>query len=117
MDRSGVGLIASNANNLDMDHKASRQPSRGWSTLLNDSLDDCEGLFVAPENEAEDASHDIAMLLQQLPDRQRLPIQYVKVDGGSVADTAKRTGMSESSVKIGIHRGPKALAASIRTLE
>jgi RNA polymerase sigma-70 factor (ECF subfamily) len=46
-----------------------------------------------------------------------LPIQYVKVEGGSVADTAKRTGMSESSVKIGIHRGPKALAASIRTLE
>jgi hypothetical protein len=68
MDRSELGLIASNANNLDMDHKASRQPSRGWSTLLNDSLDDCEGLFAVPENEAEDASHDIAMLLQQLPD-------------------------------------------------
>jgi RNA polymerase sigma-70 factor, ECF subfamily len=117
MDRSEVGLIASNANNLDMDQKASRQPSRGWSTLLNDSLDDCEQLFAAPENEAAEASHDIAKLLQQLPERQRLPIQYVKVEGGSVADTAKRTGMSESSVKIGIHRGPKAPAASIRTLE
>ena len=117
MDRSEVGLIASNANNLDMDHRASRQRSRGWSTLLNDSLDDCEHLFAAPENEAEDASHGIAMLLQHLPDRQRLPIRYVKIEGGSVADTAKRTGMSESAVKIGIHRGLKALAASIRALE
>jgi RNA polymerase sigma-70 factor, ECF subfamily len=67
--------------------------------------------------EAAEASHDIAKLLQQLPDRQRLPIQYVKIEGGSVADTTNRTGMSESAVKIGIHRGLKALAASIRAPE
>jgi RNA polymerase sigma-70 factor (ECF subfamily) len=40
---------------------------------------------------------------------------YVKIEGGSVADTAKRIGMSESAVKIGIHRGLKALAAKIRS--
>ena len=90
---------------------------RSRHDLLNDSLDDCEELFAAPENEAAEASHDIAKLLQQLPERQRLPIQYVKIEGGSVADTAKRTGMSESAVKIGIHRGLKALAASIRAPE
>ena len=33
---------------------------------------------------------------------------HVKIKGGSVADTAKRTGMSESAVKIGIDRGLKA---------
>jgi RNA polymerase sigma-70 factor (ECF subfamily) len=87
---------------------------RSRHDLLNDSLED---LFAAPENEAAEASHDIAKLLQQLPERQRLPIQYVKIEGGSVADTAKRTGMSESAVKIGIHRGLKALAASIRAPE
>jgi DNA-directed RNA polymerase specialized sigma24 family protein len=38
------------------------------------------------------ASLDIANLLQQLPKRQRLPIQYVKIEGGSIADAAKRTG-------------------------
>jgi RNA polymerase sigma-70 factor (ECF subfamily) len=42
---------------------------------------------------------------------------FPKIEGGSVADTAKRTGMSESAVKIGIHRGLKALAASIRAPE
>ena len=89
---------------------------RSRDDLLNDSLDDCEELFAA-ENEAAEASHDIAKLLQQLPERQRLPIQYVKIEGGAVADTAKRTGMSESAVKVGIHRGLKALAASIRAPE
>jgi RNA polymerase sigma-70 factor (ECF subfamily) len=42
---------------------------------------------------------------------------HVKIKGGSVADTAKRTGMSESAVKIGIDRGLMALAASIRAPE
>jgi RNA polymerase sigma-70 factor, ECF subfamily len=31
-----------------------------------------------------------------------------------VADTARMTGLSESAVKIGVHRGLKALAAKIR---
>ena len=32
----------------------------------------------------------------------------------SVAETAQLTGMSESAVKVGVHRGLKALAALIR---
>jgi len=32
-----------------------------------------------------------------------------------VAETAGLTGMSESAVKVGIHRGLKALAARIRS--
>jgi RNA polymerase sigma-70 factor (ECF subfamily) len=40
---------------------------------------------------------------------------HVKIKGGSVADTAKRTGMSESAVKIGIDRGLKARGANVPT--
>jgi len=36
---------------------------------------------------------------------------HVKLEGLSVAETASLTGMSESAVKVGIHRGLKALAA------
>jgi len=90
---------------------------RSRSDLLNDSLDEGEELFVAPDDEAAEAHYDIAKLLQQLPDRQRLPIQYVKIEGASVADTAARTGMSVSAVKVGIHRGLKALAAKIVSSE
>ncbi len=86
---------------------------RSRSDMLNESLDEVGELFAAPDSEAAEASYDIAKLLEQLPDRQRLPIQYVKIDGASVSDAAARTGMSVSAVKVGIHRGLKTLAAKI----
>jgi RNA polymerase sigma-70 factor (ECF subfamily) len=55
-----------------------------------------------------------AALLGQLPDKQRLPIQPVKLQGLSVAEAASQTGLSESAVKVGVHRGLKVLAARIR---
>ncbi|WP_284735890.1 sigma factor-like helix-turn-helix DNA-binding protein, partial [Caballeronia sp. INML3] len=46
--------------------------------------------------------------------KQRLPIVHVKLEGLSVTETARITGLSESAVKVGVHRGLKALAARIR---
>ena len=40
--------------------------------------------------------------------------RYVKLEGLSVVETARLTGLSESAVKVGVHRGLKALAAKIR---
>jgi RNA polymerase sigma factor (sigma-70 family) len=78
---------------------------------LQDPLDDEQGLFAASDIEASDARRDLGGLLETLPERQRLPIVHVKIEGLSVAETASLTGMSESAVKVGIHRGLKALAA------
>jgi len=44
---------------------------------------------------------------QQLPPRQRLPIVHVKLEGRSVEETARLTGLSSSAIKVGIHRGLK----------
>jgi RNA polymerase sigma-70 factor, ECF subfamily len=88
---------------------------RSRTDVLHDTLDEEDELFAAADTDAAEARYDMARLLQELPDRQRLPILYVKIEGGSVADAAKRTGMSESAVKVGIHRGLKALAAKIRS--
>jgi RNA polymerase sigma-70 factor (ECF subfamily) len=90
---------------------------RSRNEMLNDPLDNDDELFIATDSEAAEARYDVAKLLDQLPDRQRLPIFYVKIEGASVADAAKRMGMSESAVKVGIHRGLKALAAKIRNIE
>lgn len=80
----------------------------------HDVLDDDDtALFDTTENNAAEARRDLWQLLATLPDRQRLPIEQVKLEGRSVADVASETGMSESAVKIGIHRGLKALAARI----
>jgi DNA-directed RNA polymerase specialized sigma24 family protein len=53
-------------------------------------------------------------LLGRLPQKTRRAIQAVKLKGKSVAEAAERYGMSQSDVKIGIHRGLKALASSGR---
>lgn len=89
---------------------------RSRTDVLTDSLDEDDQVFATPANEAAEARHDVARLLRVLPDRQRLPILYVKIEGASVTDTAIRTGMSESAVKVGIHRGLKALAERIRSI-
>src|SRR4051812_37075273 len=80
---------------------------------LHDPLDDELAVFAASQEEASDARKDVAGLLETLPDRHRLPIIHVKLEGRSVAETAKLTGMSESAVKVGIHRGLKALAGKL----
>lgn len=86
---------------------------RAGREALHEPLDD-DALFAASDEGAREARRDLAVLLGQLPDRHRLPIQYVKIEGMSVAEAARVTGMSESAIKVGIHRGLKALAALIR---
>jgi len=77
---------------------------------LHEGLEDDSDLFAASEQEAAQATRDLAKLLAQLPERQRLPIVHVKLEGLSVEETARMTGLSSSAVKVGIHRGLKALA-------
>ena len=72
-------------------------------------------IFAASDNEAGDARRDLAQLLAQLPDAQRLAIQSMKLDGHSVVEAARLTGMSESAVKVAVHRGLKKLALLIRS--
>ncbi|OLS64952.1 sigma-70 family RNA polymerase sigma factor [Pseudomonas putida] len=81
---------------------------------LHDPLGEEDALFGEGDEEASDARRDLNKLLEQLPERQRLPILHVKVEGLSVEETARLTGLSGSAVKVGIHRGLKALAGMIR---
>ncbi len=87
---------------------------RAGREALNDPLGDEIEVFASSETEAADARRDIAKLLERLPDRQRLPIIHMKLEGLSVVEAARATGMSEAAVKVGVHRGLKALAAMIR---
>lgn len=87
---------------------------RARHEALNEPLDEESDLFAAAEDEAGEARRDLVKLLEDLPDKQRLPILHVKLQGLSVAETARITGLSQSAVKVGVHRGLKALAARIR---
>jgi len=88
--------------------------ANGTRDALTDPLDDELEVFSASDTDASDAKKDLAQLLATLPERQRLPIVHMKLEGLSVQETAKLTGMSESAVKVGVHRGLKALAVRIR---
>jgi RNA polymerase sigma-70 factor (ECF subfamily) len=81
---------------------------------LTEPLDDELEVFAASDTDAADARRDLDKLLAELPEHHRLPIMHIKLEGLSVAEAAQRTGMSESAIKVGVHRGLKALAARIR---
>ena len=89
--------------------------ARSSREVLNHPLDDDLEVFASSDSDPAEARRDLSKLLAGLPDRQRLPIVHVKLEGLSVAEVAQLTGMSESAVKIGVHRGLKALAAKIRS--
>jgi RNA polymerase sigma-70 factor (ECF subfamily) len=58
-----------------------------------------------------ESRRDLLKLLDTLPDRHRLPIVLVKLEGRSVAEAAAATGMSEAAVKVGIHPRPEEARA------
>ena len=87
---------------------------RAGRDLLSDPLDEHLDVLTAVDTDAAEARRDLAKLLLRLPERQRLPIMYMKLQGLSVVEAARITGMSESAVKVGVHRGLKALAAMIK---
>jgi RNA polymerase sigma-70 factor (ECF subfamily) len=90
--------------------------ARAGREALNEPWDDERELFAESDTQAAEARRDLGKLLQSLPERHRLPIIHVKLEGLSVVEAARVTGMSESAVKVGVHRGLKALAAKIRGL-
>jgi RNA polymerase sigma-70 factor (ECF subfamily) len=83
---------------------------RGGTDLLTEPLDDAAEVLQTADHEDAHARRDLGELLGTLPERQRLPIVHVKLEGRSIVETARLTGMSESAVKVAIHRGLKALA-------
>jgi RNA polymerase sigma-70 factor (ECF subfamily) len=71
-----------------------------------------DGLDVGdgdPHFEASDARRDVTTLLEKLPEKQRMAIRLVKLEERSVREASSLTGLSESDIKISIHRGLKTL--------
>jgi len=76
-------------------------------------IEDAEDVLAQDEQAGAESAHDLQKLLNGLPSKMRLAIQFVKIDGLSVAEAAIKGHMSESAVKINVHRGLKRLAAEI----
>lgn len=57
-----------------------------------------------------DLALSVRELFGNLPERLRRPVELMKVRGFSARETARMTNTSESSVKVNVHRGLRALA-------
>ena len=83
---------------------------RGRSRQLFEPLDDVPD-DLHPVHDAEStAGRDLKVLFQSLPSAQREAILDTKIEGLSVAESARRRGVSESAVKVYVHRGLRRLA-------
>lgn len=76
-------------------------------------IDQADNVIAHDDNASAESTYDLKRLMQQLPKNMQCSIEAVKLDGQSVAEAADRCGLSESGVKVNIHRGLKALAALI----
>ena len=77
-------------------------------------LDEASDLFGQDEAEAAIARRDVTKLLDKLPPAKRQLVKDIKLDGVSIADAAARTGLSESAVKVTVHRAIKALGDDLQ---
>jgi RNA polymerase sigma-70 factor (ECF subfamily) len=76
-------------------------------------LEHAESVFADEDTEAAVAKRDVELLLARLPESKRDLLRQTKIEGLSTAEAAQRSGLSESGVKVGVHRAMKALSAMI----
>ncbi|HEX3664263.1 MAG TPA: sigma-70 family RNA polymerase sigma factor [Rhizomicrobium sp.] len=87
-----------------------RRRGRAVTVPVEDS-----GLFVPDESAAVESRLDIERALAALPPATRSLIRDIKLRELSNAEAAAARGMSETAVKVAVHRGLKKLSALLRT--
>ncbi|MBK66504.1 MAG: RNA polymerase subunit sigma-24 [Rickettsiales bacterium] len=76
--------------------------------LTNSFVVETFGGTTTNSNQRE-AKHDLEVFLDQLPEKQRDIVKLLKIQGYSVKEVAKKLDMSESNVKVTMHRAMKDL--------
>ncbi|MDX8533802.1 sigma-70 family RNA polymerase sigma factor [Mesorhizobium sp. VK25A] len=72
-------------------------------------IDEIAETFAEPETETV-SERDINRALDGLPPAQRSVVSSISVDGHSIGETASKLGISETAVRVSLHRGLAAIA-------
>ena len=72
-------------------------------------IDEIAETFAEPETETV-SERDINRALDGLPPAQRSVVSSISVDGHSIGETAAKLGVSETAVRVSLHRGLAAIA-------
>jgi len=86
---------------------------RTKTSVLSESVEEWGDVLAADDPISVDSTLDLEKLMAQISPKVQQAIRYMKLDGLSVSETAARTGMSPSAVKVSVHRGLKALSQLI----
>ena len=86
---------------------------RTRASLSDVPIEEAEEITAYDDHVSAENSFDVRQLLTRLPKKMQCSIEAVKIDGLNIAEAAQRCSISESAVKVNIHRGLKALAALI----
>lgn len=74
-------------------------------------IDDLIDVLPAVDSSAHSHTRDLRRLISKLKGRQRAVIEAISVEGCTAREAAVRLGMSETNVRVSLHRALKALAA------
>ena len=77
-------------------------------------IEEAAEVFADDDQAAVDSTLDLKKLMAKLAPKTRKAIQLVKLDGLTVSEAATQSGMSESAVKVSVHRGLRALSLLVR---
>ena len=80
----------------------------------NVALESMEEFLKSPVFEEPGSASDLAVALSKLPEKSRNLLELVKVEGLSVAEAAAKTKMSESAIKVAVHRALKTLRGQFK---
>lgn len=77
-------------------------------------LDEASDVFDVSGGEAATARRDVDKLLSRLPERTQGLVRDVKIEGKSIEEVSAQSGMSDSAVKVAVHRAIRSLSAMLK---
>ena len=87
---------------------------RAKASVTDVPIEEAQELFADDDSSAVESGLDLKKLMARLAPKTRQAIQFVKLDGLSVGEAAERSGMSQSAIKVSVHRGLRALSLLVR---
>ena len=80
-------------------------------------IEDYSDVIAAPASEEKASLRDATQLLASLPEKQRIIVEGVSIEGRSAREVGDKLGMSEGAVRVALHRALKSLASLYRAGE
>ncbi len=87
---------------------------RSKASVTDVAIEEAEEVLADDDPSSVESGLDLQKLMAHLTPKTRQAIQLVKLDGLSVSEAAARSGMSQSAIKVSVHRGLRALSLLVK---